>query len=163
MNFALNRYKTILLRKVFLLGLFALVGFASLSNSLYASTEEQQRREARVQATYLIHLINFTRWSEAHSPEGKAPEILVLGDETNGLVASLRYLIAESKVKIGGSRANFLHFTNGKVNRPEGSWNRVLKLSCFYRMLCLLQARLENFAQCCIVWLWSGLRYESGG
>ena len=115
MNFALNRYKTILLRKVFLLGLFALLGFASVSNSLYASTEEQQRREARVQATYLIHLINFTRWSEAHLPEaGKAPEILVIGDETNGLVASLRYLIAESKVKIGGSRANFLHFTNAQ-------------------------------------------------
>ena len=62
----------------------------SMNFKVEASTIEQQRREARVQATYLTHLVNFTTWSEEHLPEkGESTKILVLGQEKNGFVASL--------------------------------------------------------------------------
>ena len=82
----------------------------SMNFKVEASTIEQQRREARVQATYLTHLVNFTNWSEEHLPDkGESPKILVLGQEKNGFVASLEYLISQSKVEVGGKPVQFEH------------------------------------------------------
>ena len=92
--------------------LWAFVFFFGMSMNfkVEASTIEQQRREARVQATYLTHLVNFTNWSEEHLPsKGKFPKILVLGKEKNGFVASLKYLISQSKVEVGGKPVEFEH------------------------------------------------------
>jgi len=101
-SFNLSR-RMILWAFVFTLGM-------SMNFKVEASTVEQQRREARVQATYLTHLINFTTWSEEHLPgTGESPKILVLGQEKNGFVASLEYLISQTKVEVGGKPVEFEH------------------------------------------------------
>ena len=71
------------------------------TQDIYA--KEFERRESRVQATYLTHLINYTSWTRDHLPEGgQSPKILVLGTERNGFIASLQYLLSQSDTKIGG-------------------------------------------------------------
>lgn len=86
-------------------------------SSSHASVFEQERREARVQATYLTHLVNFTRWSKDHlPPQGQAPTILVVGDESSGFIASFEYLIKQSDVRIAGKKARFLRFDNAKLD-----------------------------------------------
>jgi hypothetical protein len=97
----------------FYLCIFAFfLGFSG-TVSLNATTQELERREARVQATYLTHLINFTRWSHRHLPaQRKAPKILVIGTEKNGFIASVKYLISQTDIEIGGVTAKFIHFNN---------------------------------------------------
>lgn len=91
-----------------------LLGFVGIT-SLTASPQELERREARVQATYLAHLITFTRWSQDHLPkQGTSPKIVVHGSEQNGFVASLEYLISQSNIEIGGVSAQFIHHENAK-------------------------------------------------
>ena len=99
-----NLFRRMILRAfVFTLGM-------SMNFKVEAFTIEQQRREARVQATYLTHLVNFTTWSEDHLPDtGESPTILVLGQEKNGFVASLKYLIFQTKVEVGGKPVEFEH------------------------------------------------------
>lgn len=87
---------------------------------LQAFTNDQERREARVQATYLTHLINFTIWSKEHLPrDNQSPTILVLGNEDSGFVASLDYLISQTRVRIGGKIAKFSHLNNAKVSEAK--------------------------------------------
>lgn len=107
--FEKNRSSFNLFRRMILWAFVFTLGM-SMNFKLEASTIEQQRREARVQATYLTHLVNFTTWSEEHLPDtGESPTILVLGQEKNGFVASLEYLISQSNVEVGGKPVQFEH------------------------------------------------------
>ena len=107
--FEKNRLSFNLFRRMILWAFVFTLGM-SMNFKVEASTIEQQRREARVQATYLTHLVNFTTWSEEHLPEkGESPKILVLGQEKNGFVASLEYLISQSNVEVGGKPVEFEH------------------------------------------------------
>ena len=107
--FEKNRSSFNLFRRMILWAFVFTLGM-SMNFKVEASTIEQQRREARVQATYLTHLVNFTTWSEEHLPDtGESPTILVLGQEKNGFVASLEYLISQSKVEVGGKPVQFEH------------------------------------------------------
>ena len=107
--FEKNRSSFKLFRRMILWAFVFTLGM-SMNFKVEASTVEQQRREARVQATYLTHLINFTTWSEEHLPgTGESPKILVLGQEKNGFVASLEYLISQTKVEVGGKPVEFEH------------------------------------------------------
>tara|TARA_B100000886_G_scaffold321066_1_gene263007 strand:+ start:96 stop:734 length:639 start_codon:yes stop_codon:yes gene_type:complete len=107
--FEKNRLSFNLFRRMILWAFVFTLGM-SMNFKVEASTIEQQRREARVQATYLTHLVNFTTWSEEHLPEkDESPKILVLGQEKNGFVASLEYLISQSNVEVGGKPVEFEH------------------------------------------------------
>lgn len=110
----------------FLRNLVLLVCVSGLKlSSLQAYTNDQERREARVQATYLTHLINFTTWSKQHlPPANQSPTILVLGNEKNGFVASLDYLISQTQVRIEGKIAKFLHLNNAKVSEARAKLKR---------------------------------------
>lgn len=76
---------------------------------------EEERRTARVQATYLSHLVNFTRWEKRHLPEeNEAPKIIVVGNESRGFVDSLEFLIKQNALRIEGELVEFQYFDNSK-------------------------------------------------
>jgi hypothetical protein len=88
---------------------------------------EQERRTARVQATYLSHLVNFTRWEKRHLPaENEAPKIVVVGNESRGFVDSLEFLIRQNALKIEGESVEFHHFDNSR----KAEAREMLKQGC---------------------------------
>jgi hypothetical protein len=101
---------------VFLAGFALLLGFGM--SELQAQTpkaSEEERRTARVQATYLSHLVNFTRWEKRHLPEeNEAPKIIVVGNESRGFVDSLEFLIKQNALRIEGELVEFQYFDNSK-------------------------------------------------
>tara|TARA_B100001093_G_scaffold373945_1_gene358958 strand:- start:167 stop:802 length:636 start_codon:yes stop_codon:yes gene_type:complete len=81
---------------------------------------EQDRRTARVQATYLTHLVNFTYWQEGHLPEsGESPKVVILGGESRGFVQSLRFLVRQRALKISGQLVELHHFDIGQETEAE--------------------------------------------
>lgn len=117
MSFITSRFKQKLrARRFFVLlgGLVLLLGFGT-SSLLAQSTRasEEERRTARVQATYLTHLVNFTRWEKRHLPaEGESPKIIVVGNESRGFVDSLEFLIRQNALRIEGELVEFHYFEN---------------------------------------------------
>ena len=88
---------------------------------------EEERRTARVQATYLSHLVNFTRWEEGHLPTGnQSPKIVVVGNESRGFVDSLQFLIRQNALKIEGQLVEFKHFDNSKKDESR----EIIKQGC---------------------------------
>jgi hypothetical protein len=80
-----------------------------------AKASEEERRTARVQATYLSHLVNFTRWEKRHLPEGnEAPKIIVVGNESRGFVDSLEFLIRQNTLRIEEQFVEFQYFDNSQ-------------------------------------------------
>jgi len=118
-SFITSRFKQKLrARRSFVLlgGLVLLLGFGT-SSLLAQSTRasEEERRTARVQATYLTHLVNFTRWEKRHLPaEGESPKIIVVGNESRGFVDSLEFLIRQNALKIEGKLVKFEYFDNSR-------------------------------------------------
>ena len=116
----MTHYKNKLMASLFSkrwLCIFVIILGVGWTDRLKAASE-LERREARVQATYLTHLIEFTRWSESHLPKrGESPTILVLGDEKNGFIASLEFLLAQSDLRIGGRKPRFIHLSGDQSNR----------------------------------------------
>ncbi len=109
-----NRFLSSPIRWLLVSAFVLLLGFGGIT-SLSASSQEIERREARVQATYITHLITFTRWSQDHLPkQGKLPTILILGSEQNGFVASLKYLLSQRNIEIGVVASRLFHFENPK-------------------------------------------------
>ena len=95
---------------------FLLILLLGLTGTIVPDTfaQELERREARVQATYLTHLLNYTRWNRDHLPvAGQSPQILVIGSEQNGFIASLQYLLSQSGTKIGGVPVRKTHILSG--------------------------------------------------
>jgi hypothetical protein len=81
---------------------------------------EQDRRTARVQATYLTHLVNFTYWKKEHLPkQGDSPKLVILGDENRGFVESLRFLVRQRALKISDQLVELHHFENGQDAEAE--------------------------------------------
>ena len=81
---------------------------------------EQDRRTARVQATYLTHLVNFTYWQESHLPErGESPKVVILGSENRGFIQSLRFLVRQRALKISGQLVELHHFDIGQEMEAE--------------------------------------------
>ncbi|MEK9633289.1 MAG: YfiR/HmsC family protein, partial [Opitutae bacterium] len=77
-------------------------------------------RTARVQATYLSHLVNFTRWEKRHLPaENEAPKIVVLGNESRGFVDSLEFLIKQNALRIEGELVEFHYFDNARKDEAR--------------------------------------------
>ncbi len=101
---------------VLLVGLSLLLGFGtSLLQAQLVRASEEERRTARVQATYLSHLVNFTRWEKRHLPaENEAPKIVVVGNESRGFVDSLEFLIKQNALSIEGELVEFHYFANAR-------------------------------------------------
>ncbi len=101
---------------VLFVGLYLLLGFGtSLLQAQLVRASEEERRTARVQATYLSHLVNFTRWEKRHLPsENEAPKIVVVGNESRGFVDSLEFLIKQNALSIEGELVEFHYFANAR-------------------------------------------------
>ena len=101
---------------VLLAGLSFLLGLGTSSlQAQSVKASEEERRTARVQATYLSHLVNFTRWEKRHLPaENEAPKIVVVGNESWGFVDSLEFLIKQNALRIGGELVEFHYFANAR-------------------------------------------------
>jgi hypothetical protein len=117
-------------RRLFVfLGGFALLlglGMSELQAQVPKASEEE-RRTARVQATYLSHLVNFTRWEKRHLPEeNEAPKIIVVGNESRGFVDSLQFLIRQNALRIEGELVEFYHFDNSR----EAEAKEMIKKGC---------------------------------
>ncbi|MBT3636841.1 MAG: YfiR family protein [Opitutae bacterium] len=119
MSFFTSRFKHKLrARRSFVLlgGLALLLGFGTSSLQAQApKASEEERRTARVQATYLSHLVNFTRWEKRHLPaENESPKIVVVGNENRGFVDSLAFLIRQNALRIEGQLVKFEYFENSR-------------------------------------------------
>ena len=131
MSFFTSRFKQKLrARRSFVLlgGLALLLGFGTSSlQAQSARASEEERRTARVQATYLSHLVNFTRWEERHLPkENQSPKIIVVGNESRSFVDSLQFLIRQNALKIEGQLVEFKHFDNSKKDEAR----EIIKQGC---------------------------------
>ena len=74
----------------------------------------EDRKNARVQATYVIRLVNFIRWETNETIQKEPYKIVVLGDEDNGFVESLRFLVAQSQISSNDHPIEVFHFPNSE-------------------------------------------------
>ena len=97
----------------FLFGIvFLNLGLCSLGAENKAKQED--RKNARVQATYIIRLVNFIRWETNESIQTEPFKIVVLGDENRGFVESLRFLAAQSEMSSINQPIEVYHFPNSQ-------------------------------------------------
>ena len=94
-----------------------MLGIVYLNLSLFSLNAENKvmeegRRNARVQATYVIKLVNFIRWETNETIQKEPFKIVVLGDENNGFVESLRFLVAQSQISSNNYSLEVSHFPN---------------------------------------------------
>jgi hypothetical protein len=75
---------------------------------------EEGRRNARVQATYVIRLVNFIRWETNETVLKEPFKIVVLGNENNGFVESMRFLVEQSQISSGKHPIEVFHFPNSE-------------------------------------------------
>ena len=75
---------------------------------------EQDRRNARVQATYIARLVTFIRWEQNETEEIKDFKIVVIGDENLGLVQSLNFLVEQSNLSSDGPPVSVIHYPNSE-------------------------------------------------
>ena len=98
---------------------FFLLGIVYLNLGLYSLNAEnktmaEDRRNARVQATYVIRLVDFTRWETNETIQKEPFKIVVLGDENNGFVESLRFLVAQGQISSNNHPIEVFHYPNSK-------------------------------------------------
>ena len=96
-----------------------MLGIVYLNLSLYSLNAENKameegRRNARVQATYVIRLVNFIRWETNETNQKEPFKIVVLGDEDNGFVESMRFLGAQSQISSNDHPIEVFHFPNSE-------------------------------------------------
>jgi hypothetical protein len=104
---------------------FFLLGIVYLNLSLCSLNAENKameegRRNARVQATYVIRLVNFIRWETNETNQEEPFKIVVLGDENNGFVESLRFLVAQSQISSNNYSIEVFHFPNSESQAAIG-------------------------------------------
>ena len=111
-----SRFRMIAQRAVLRYALFSLVIFGAwgLSFSGYSQTAEQNRKMARIEASYLTHLTKYIQWDSSTKKNGV--KIIIHGDDPYKFYESLKYAI---EVSSGGERiADFeiMHFTNDQTD-----------------------------------------------
>jgi hypothetical protein len=97
-----------------LLGVISLnVGFWDVKAK--SKSTEEDRRNARVQATYITRLVKFIHWEGNSTNEEESFKIVVLGNENLGFVRSLNFLVEQSNLSADGHPVEVVHFTNDKM------------------------------------------------
>ena len=104
----------------------------------------EDRRNARVQATYITRLVKFIRWEGNSTAEQESFKIVVLGDENLGLVKSLNFLVEQSNLSADGHPVKVFHFPNIKCVMGE-------QISVFFSNLFHFGQTLEKFSILAIV------------
>lgn len=129
-----NRFK-FYLRASVLLGLFATIclDFGSLALSGQNKVTEQDRRNARVQASYITRLVKFIRWDDNRTAESNKFKIVVIGDENFGLVKSLEFLVQQSNLSVGSLPIQVIHYPNSKANEALEFINKGTEFVYFTR------------------------------
>ena len=133
-----NRFKYYLRASV-LLVLFATIclDLGSLSASGQNRASEQDRRNARVQASYITRLVKFIRWDDNRTAESKKFKIVVIGDENLGLVQSLEFLVQQSNLSAGSLPVQVIHYPNSQADEALEFINKGTEFVYFTRD-CLL-------------------------
>lgn len=75
---------------------------------------EEDRRNARVRATYVTRLIQFIRWDTNSTQQSESFKIAVLGNENVGFVQSLKFLASQSNTNSNGHPVTVAHFLNSQ-------------------------------------------------
>ena len=97
-----------------LLGVISLnIGFFDVSAQ--SKPTEEDRRNARVQATYITRLVKFIRWEGNSTNQDESFKIVVLGNENLGFVRSLTFLVVQSNLSAEGHPVEVFHFSNDKM------------------------------------------------
>ena len=97
-----------------LLGVISLnIGFFDVSAQ--SKPTEEDRRNARVQATYITRLVKFIRWEGNSTNQDESFKIVVLGNENLGFVRSLTFLVEQSNLSAEGHPVEVFHFSNDKM------------------------------------------------
>jgi hypothetical protein len=113
-NFLNPRFKSNIIARALLLAL--VFGLFSGDREVFAAKRnmDEERRNARLQATYITRLVKFIRWDDS-SEESKEPfNIVVLGNEDVGFVQSLRFLVNEGDVSVGDRPVVVKHYVNSQ-------------------------------------------------
>lgn len=75
---------------------------------------EEDRRNARVRATYVTRLVQFIRWDSNSTQQSDSFKIAVLGNENVGFVQSLKFLVSQSNINSNGHPVTVAHFLNSQ-------------------------------------------------
>lgn len=96
--------------------LFVLFGLFSGNSALCGESKkvEEDRRNARVRATYVTRLVQFIRWDSNSTQQSDSFKIAVLGNENVGFVQSLKFLVSQSNVNSNGHPVTVAHFLNSQ-------------------------------------------------
>ena len=102
-----------------LLVVFVFLGVFSGINEVFAAKRniEEERRHARLRATYITRLVKFIRWDENSTHSSKPFNIIVLGNEDVGFVQSLEFLVKYGNLSVNGRSVIVSHFTNSQSKK----------------------------------------------
>ena len=77
--------------------------FAIFELNAQSKVSDEDRRNARLQATYIIRLVTFISWDENSTQTTIPFKIVVLGDEKVGFAKSLKFLsVDQGNIKSEG-------------------------------------------------------------
>lgn len=104
-----------MITRALVLAVLVLGLFSGIEEVLAAKRNmDEERRNARLQATYITRLVKFIRWDDS-SGEFKEPfNIVVLGNDDVGFVQSLKFLVDEGDVTVDDRPVVVKHFTNSQ-------------------------------------------------
>ena len=113
-----------------LLVVFVFLGVFSGINEVFAAKRniEEERRNARLRATYITRLVKFIRWDENSTHSSKPFNIIVLGNEDVGFVQSLEFLVKYGNLSVNGRSVIVSHSQILKVKKRFKPLRMVLNL-----------------------------------
>jgi len=114
-NFLNPRFKSNMITRALVLAVLVL-GLFSGVEEVFADKRnmDEERRNARLQATYITRLVKFIRWDDSSGGPKKPFSIVVLGNDDVGFVQSLKFLVNEGDVTVDDRPVVVKHFTNSQ-------------------------------------------------
>ena len=118
MHFLNSRFKK-LTKASWQLVLFLVVcsSFAIFELNAQSKVSDEDRRNARLQATYIVRLVTFISWDENSTQTTIPFKIVVLGDEKVGFAKSLKFLIDQGNIKSEGRDVEVFSFPNAESEK----------------------------------------------
>ena len=91
--------------------------FAIFELNAQSKVSDEDRRNARLQATYIVRLVTFISWDENSTQTTIPFKIVVLGDEKVGFANSLKFLIDQGNIKSEGRDVEVFSFPNAESKK----------------------------------------------